>query len=314
MKINVIKGKELTDELITNWLGIQKNNQNLANPFFCPHFTSAVSFVRDDIYVGIIEEDNNICGFFPFQYDKNKRGMPVGKGISDYQGLIIPNDRVSWNAKELLKKCGLQSWEFDHLIMTQHLFHPYHNVKTVSPIIDLKNGFEDYKNEKFKQGNKQVIKAYKRLRQLNREVGKVHFEASVDDKTILYKLMRWKSAQHVRTSVFDHFSQKWMVELFEYLHNIKTPDFSGLLSVLFVNKKPIAIHMGICSRTVWHFWFSSFDRAYSKYSPGIILRLKMAESAESLGISMLDMGKVIYPYKRRFMNNSIPIAEGVVTL
>jgi CelD/BcsL family acetyltransferase involved in cellulose biosynthesis len=45
------------------------------------------------------------------------------------------------------------------------------------------------------------------------------------------------------------------------------------------------------SKTLWHYWFTAYDPAFAKYSPGTILLLQMAERASELGISAIDMGR-----------------------
>jgi CelD/BcsL family acetyltransferase involved in cellulose biosynthesis len=52
----------------------------------------------------------------------------------------------------------------------------------------------------------------------------------------------------------------------------------------------------------------------ARYSPGLILLLKMAEHAPSLGVRTIDLGKGMSLYKKRLMNASIPLAHGSVEL
>jgi CelD/BcsL family acetyltransferase involved in cellulose biosynthesis len=74
----------------------------------------------------------------------------------------------------------------------------------------------------------------------------------------------------------------------------------------------VAAHFGMRSRNIWHYWFPAFDPAYEKFSPGITLLLKMAQAAQGLGISVIDLGKGNQAYKQRLMNRAIPLAEGFV--
>ena len=63
-----------------------------------------------------------------------------------------------------------------------------------------------------------------------------------------------------------------------------------------------------------HSWFPAYDPALGKYSPGLILLLRMAEHAQANGIRKIDLGKGINEYKQRFMNTSCQLANGSVEL
>jgi CelD/BcsL family acetyltransferase involved in cellulose biosynthesis len=313
MKVTVIKGTELTPELVRIWLYIQEVEQDLSSPFFCPQFTSAVASVREDTYVGVIENENKVVGFFPFQKERGTDvGKPIGAGMSDYQGLLV-NKGFDLDVIELLRCCGLRIWKFDHLITTQKHFEPFFILRTESPIISLSNGHDNYKLEKRKSGTKQIVQVERRLRQLKREMSLIRFETHVDDLFALHKLIKWKSEQSSSIFGYDDFGVKWIRELLEHIHSIKDENFSGLLSVLYCGDKPIAAHMGMISKYVWHWWVAGYDRSYSRYSPGLILLLKMIETTEKMAIKIVDLGKGLYHYKKRFMNDTIPLAEGFVS-
>src|SRR4030095_7972739 len=66
------------------------------------------------------------------------------------------------------------------------------------------------------------------------------------------------------------------------------------------------------SRFIWHYWFPAYDPQFARYSPGLILLLKMAEHAPHIGLRTIDLGTGLTLYKRRLMNASISVAEGSV--
>ena len=59
----------------------------LVSPYFCPEFTQAVGDVREDAFVGIVEDAGEFVGFFPFQRRALGVGKPIAGPLSDYQGL-----------------------------------------------------------------------------------------------------------------------------------------------------------------------------------------------------------------------------------
>jgi CelD/BcsL family acetyltransferase involved in cellulose biosynthesis len=66
------------------------------------------------------------------------------------------------------------------------------------------------------------------------------------------------------------------------------------------------------SRTIWHYWFPAYAPQFAKYSPGLLLLLKMCQHAPQIGLRTIDLGTGMTLYKRRLMNASVPVAEGSV--
>jgi CelD/BcsL family acetyltransferase involved in cellulose biosynthesis len=98
------------------------------------------------------------------------------------------------------------------------------------------------------------------------------------------------------------------------IHRTQNEDFSGALSLLYAGDRMIAGHFGMRSDSVWHYWFPAYDAMLAKYSPGIVLLLKMIEHACEAGISTIDLGKGMSPYKKRFMNAQVDVSSGSVEL
>lgn len=312
MKISIIPGKSLTPEHLLLWSHFQQANPDLASPYFCPEYTSAVAAVRDDVWVGLLEEAGAIVGFFPFERGKLPIGRPVGYALCDYQGLIV-KPGLNWDAAELLRGCGLSIWNFDNLIASQLPFQPFHKLKTESLIIDLSGGYKAYDTEQRANSN-WIQQASRKMRKFEREVGTLRFETHVADTSLLQLMMSWKSEQYAQLGTFDRFKIEWMVRLISRLHVTQSETFAGMLSVLYVGDEVAALHFGMRSTSVWHYWFPSYNHQFQQYSPGLILLLKMIESAEDLGIQMIDLGKGDESYKQRVSNGVIPLAEGSVEL
>jgi CelD/BcsL family acetyltransferase involved in cellulose biosynthesis len=65
--------------------------------------------------------------------------------------------------------------------------------------------------------------------------------------------MRWKSKQYQESGGADPFSFSWVVKIVEKIHSMQGGSFAGVLSVLYAADKPIAAHLGMRSKTVWHY-------------------------------------------------------------
>ncbi|HKP73414.1 MAG TPA: GNAT family N-acetyltransferase [Pyrinomonadaceae bacterium] len=313
MDIEVIGGNELTAGQQQLWSRLQRADESLASPYFSAQFTRAVAAVRDDLFVGVLKDGGETVGFFPFQRDETRAGRPAGDRFSDYHG-IIAREPGDWTAEDLLDGCGLVRWDFKHLIASQRLFQKYHSRQTASPALDLSQGYEAYAEAQRRGGSQLIKKIETCRRKFEREVGALRFESHVADGEVLRELVEGKSAQLTRTGKEDSFSWGWTRRLLELIHATQEEDFAGMLSVLCAGDEVVAAHMGMRSRSVWHYWFPCYSRKFSRYSPGLILLLEMARSAESLGVRLIDLGRGDDLYKRRFMNAATTIAEGAVAL
>lgn len=313
MKLTLINGRELSAEEAQLWSNIQQRHFAFASPYFSPQFTSAVAEARNDVYIGLLQIDGKIVGFFPFQSKNMRLGRPVGGRLSDYQGVVVPDD-VEWTAQELIQGCNLEHWEFNHLIASQEPFKPYHQQLHTSPAVNISRGYEAYAS----QCRSRRFKALKRIgvlkRKLEHEYGPLRYEAHVSDTRELRRLIECKSAQYRKRGSIDVFEWRWAVELIERIHSTQTKNFAGMLSTIYAGDELVASHMGMRSRRVWHYWFPCYNIKFASYSPGLILLLEIIRSAEQLGIRLIDLGRGSHAYKNRFANFSTPIAQGLVTV
>ncbi|MGP4090252.1 GNAT family N-acetyltransferase, partial [Streptomyces sp. KR55] len=150
-------------------------------------------------------------------------------------------------------------------------------------------------------------------RKLGRDAGEVVYVHDERDPAALRTLMDWKSAQYRRTGRSDRFAHDWIIRLVEQLFHTRSQPFAGILSVLYADGKPIAAHFGLRSERVLACWFPAYDPAYSKYSPGLVLHLRMAEAAAADGIAYLDLGRGQKEYKDSLKTREIQVFEGWVT-
>ncbi len=316
MKVTVLPACELTSDLAALWSRLQAADPALASPFFSPEFTAAVSRVRTDVYVGILEEEGEVVGFFPFQRDAAGAGAAVGLGLNDFQGVVAaPGAR--WSAGELLRGCGVSRWTFDDLPVEQEPFHPYHEATYESPYLDLSSGHAAYVLERRHAGSGLFGQLARKRRKLESEVGPLRFEAHIGDPGVLQRMMRWKSDQYRRTGSYDRFAIPWMTALLEILAATRGESFAGELSALYAGDEIAALHMGLRFARRWHWWFPTFNRRLHRYSPGLLLLQQIAEHAAAAGVERLDLGRDGTPrpsaYKRSLASGCVQVAAGCAT-
>lgn len=308
---------ELTGADQAAWTALQSQaaslgSPQLANPFLTPEFALAVGRCRSGVRIAVVREGGQPVAFLPFQHSTLGVGRAIGLGVSDAQGLVHRPD-FRWDARDLLRACGLSVLEFDHLVAGQGPFENGSLTPHASPVIDVDQGYETYLEGLRAQSPKFLRTTLAKERKLGRNVGPVRYVHDERDPAALRTLAQWKSAQYRRTGRSDRFAQAWIVQLVRELFHTRTDSFAGLLSVLYAGEKPIAAHFGPRTGSVLSCWFPAYDPDYSKYSPGLVLHLRMAEAAAAASMAYLDMGRGKAEYKDSLKTRELRVAEGWVT-
>ncbi|MFD8994091.1 GNAT family N-acetyltransferase [Streptomyces abikoensis] len=317
MDISVYRPGELTAADRAAWSAMQARavedgSPQLANPFLAPEFALAVGRCRRGIRIAVVREEGEPVAFFPFQRTSMGVGRAIGLGVSDAQGLVH-RPGFQWDTRELLLACGLSLWEFDHLIEGQKPFEVAASGSFASPVIDVDQGYERYLAALRKQSPKFTRTTLAKERRLGRDMGEVRYVHDERDPAMLRVLTGWKSAQYRRTGRADRFARPWIAHLVEQLFHTRTESFAGLLSVLYAAGRPVAAHFGLRSSTVLACWFPAYDPEFSRYSPGLILHMRMAEGAAAQGLAYLDLGRGGKAYKDSLKTRELSVSEGWVT-
>lgn len=309
----LIAAHELDATLIDAWRSIQAKDHALSSPYFCPEFTQAVSQVRDDVRVVVIEDAGRPVGFFPHQRSAFGRGGPVGGPLSDYHGVIAePNS--AWDLRALMRAAKLSVWTFDHLVGDIGKFDAYVTARATSPQINLTPGYQQYAQGRRDAGSDYIKKTEGLARKLGREFGELHFTLHETKSGALDQLIRWKRDQYRGAKLTDVFGVPWTGKLLARIAHARSAGFSGVCSVLRVGDRIVAAHLGMRCREVLHYWFPAYDSEFAKFSTGIILLLRMAETLAGDGVRTIDLGKGDAQYKQRLMTGAVELREGAVEL
>jgi CelD/BcsL family acetyltransferase involved in cellulose biosynthesis len=310
MRVSLALPRELGQHEVSRWRALQESSSAFDNPFLSPEFTITVGELRDVVQVAVIYDGPEIVGFFPFERHPMGIGKPVAAGLTDAQGLVHAKD-VEFDARRLIKDCGLNVYEFDHLVSGQPLLSDRHE-RYPSPIIDLREGYAAYTATLKEQSGKTYKSTLAKSRKLQREAGTLRHDYAVTDLAPLHTLLGWKTDQYRRTGRTDRFAYRWIVELVERLLATQSETFAGVLDMVYVDDNPVAGHFGVRTRTTLAGWFPAYDTQYAKFSPGLIHHLAMAERAAAAGIEVIDMGRGDKEYKDKLKNGELEVAEGRV--
>lgn len=312
MNISVVRPGDLGDAERARWRELQKADPSLDNPFLSIEFALAMDRLRDYVRVAVIEDGGKIAGFFPYERHSFGIGKPLGGFLTTCHGLIsLPDLKV--DAKALLRACKLSVYDFDHLVAGQPTFAPFETDVRPAPIMDFTNGFEAWLDQVKLNSPKNLKTVRYKERKFGREQGGLRFTwASADDEE-LRTLLAWKSDQYRRTGRVDRFAQPWIVELINQMHQERSEDFSGVLTMLYAGDVPVAGHFGLRTATTLVGWFPAYDTEFARYSPGIVHHLQMAEHAALAGLHQVDMGKGGKEYKDWLKSGELLVSEGRVS-
>jgi CelD/BcsL family acetyltransferase involved in cellulose biosynthesis len=311
MNITVIRPEQLNGNQVDRWHQLRSCNSALASPFFTSAFILAVNAERGNVFVAVIEDSGTAVGFFPFERTGSRVGRPVGGPVSDYHGLIA-SPHVKITPTELLSACEISRWPFDHLVDPGGIFAESVEVHACSRYVDLSQGYHAYIQERRQAKSDLISQTLRKEKKFVKDHEQLRFVFHQPDKAVLETLIRWKSEQYHRTNTVDIFSVPWTGSLLRRLLNQPTEDLQAVLSVLYAGDKIAAVHYGLRSQHVLHSWLPAYDIAFSRYSPGALLTLKMLEHCASVGINSFDFGKGTESYKKEFTPLSVPLGEGCV--
>ena len=301
----------LGPEELARWEAVRQRIPELSSPFLSPAFTSIVAQARPEVYVAVLETDEHELGFFPFERGRLGRGLPVGSILSDFHGAIMPLES-SFDARRLIRACGLKTWEFHNVLAAQAAFVPFHHNRDDSWQIDLSRGGDSYLRELEDRHHGTLGRLRRKARKLERACGPIRLVVHSGDPADLETLFRWKSDQYARTGAVEILKLDWVRQVLQATQQAQAADYAGVLTLLYAGDRPVAAHLGMRSGPVMHSWFQAYDPALGAASPGLILLRELLGRAEAEGITRIDLGVGDYPFKQLFANRSASVAVGSV--
>ncbi len=309
MKARVIRPQELDAGALARWRTMIDGAPLYRNPFYAPEFTRAVADARQDAYVAVIEDAGETVGFFPFHKLRGGVAKPIGGPISDYQGPIFAAGFAP-DPQGLLKACGLASYDFNHLPLAMQNFADLSYARSRSPHVDLSDGYETYANGQSKSWRSAMKAMRRRWRKTEREIGPIRFtyHDAADDIYDRHKGM--KNKLYEKLGVRSVLDAPWVAAVLDSIRKTQTPEFAGVMTTVHAGEKLMAAHFGMRSRTVWHWWFSSYDLETANYGSGIILIHEALRCANDHGLDIIDFGRGEAEYKTTFSNGATPLCEG----
>jgi CelD/BcsL family acetyltransferase involved in cellulose biosynthesis len=308
MRVTVLRPGDLGPEQARRWAEFQHVSPVMLSPFLSLAFAQAVGRHRPGARVAVVEEAGEIQAFLPFELVSRTMAVPIGSPMNDLHGFIHSGAVI--DARSVVKQAGLRGWRFGQAPAGQDALVPYHYAGTAADAsaIDLSGGYESYFASRTKSLSTKITR---QRRSLARRVGPVSLEwQSARPGESLRQLIAWKSGKYHGTKTL--FSDPSASRILEQAGSAENEYCRGIVSVLRAGQRPVAINLGLTGPRGLTGWFAAYDPELSRFSPGTMLVLAVAEEAASRGITYFDLGYGQDSYKLRLANTSYPVAGGAV--
>lgn len=308
MRVTVVRPGELGPEEARLWAKFQQLSPVTLNPFLSLAFAQAVDRFRQKARVAVIEEEGKIEAFLPFELASRTIAVPIGSPMNDLQGFV--HSGLPIDARQVIKRAGLRGWRFGQVPAEQRALIPHHyeGAVTQAPAIDLSDGYESYFSARSKS---LTTKKMRQRRSLERQFGTVSLEwQSSGPQESLRQLVAWKASKYHGTEKLV--SDPTALRILEELGSADDEHCRGVVSVLRADQRPVAINLGMTGPRGLTGWFAAYDAELSRFSPGTLLILAVAEQAAAQGLGYYDLGYGQDSYKFRLANTSYSVAGGAV--
>lgn len=302
-----VRASDLTDHDVALWHTMQAETPAFRSPLLSPEFARAVASVRDDVRVLVVRRSGKTVGFLPVHIRPGAFARPAGAPFSDYSALIthpLPGLRIG----EVLKAAGINSYQAIGLVDPYNVFGEMPGAENDEAFaIDMSQG--EASNNAFK-------KLLKNIRRLTRHIEEAHgplsFVVGDRDPARFETMIRLKRQQTRDTGLHDFLAADWVQHLFKNLQAAPESGLHGFMLTLMTGDTPILYHFGVRLGDRAHPWVSSYDPAFSTFSPGQLFLNLCPEPLREAGVNYYDLSTGDQKYKAIFSNTTFPVRHARV--
>lgn len=298
---DTVSASSLTARDVALWRGMQAVTPAFASPLLSPDFVQAIAAVRSDVRIAVFKKNGRTVGFLPIHVRPGRFARPVGAPFSDYSALITfpePHIRIG----DALRTAGIQRYQAIGLIDPYGVFGDCPGGETDEAHgIDLSSGMANNANKKLQKNIRRIT------RHLEEAHGEVRIVAGDRTRTTFDAMIDWKRRQTRETGLHDFVAAPWVQKMLGRLFEADTDGLHGFMVTLMAGDTPVLAHYGIRLGDRAHPWISSYDPAFSTFSPGQIFLNGLQEPLEAAGVRYYDLSTGQQAYKAIFSNTSFAV-------
>jgi CelD/BcsL family acetyltransferase involved in cellulose biosynthesis len=291
----------------TAWDAFQNGDPALASPYFSRAFMDAMAGIRRDVRVICARDAHGPAAFLPLHLGSFGHARPLGGPLGDHHGLIA-RPGCTIDLVDLLRRAGVGVYDFHGALGTQAAFKSSAAFTDGSWVMDLSKGYDAFVEAR----SAIEPKAFRNIRSRRRKIDEAGavFRLRDDRDGVFERALKWKSAQYVASRHFDVFSVSWTRNLLSRLISDPQPGCAGLISSLEIGGELAAIHVGMRSADVLHYWFPVYDPEFSKFGPGLALLMEICHAVSEDGVSEVHLGPGDYDFKAHLSSWQMPLVSG----
>jgi len=309
MAYELVRPSELSLADRAAWRDFTACDPTLGSPYFSLEFAQCCEEARSDTRVLVQRRRGQATGFLPMHVGRVGYARPLGGPLGDVQGVIAAPGEV-FAITEALGAVHIPVFNFESALASQAAFRDHQTGCTGSWIIDLSAGYDAWREGRKAIAPKVIRNLDSRRRRMERVEGGFSFVMADQRPDAFETMIAWKRDQYHRTHVFDVFSVNWTRKLLAAILRRESEHFMGLLSTLNINGEIAAVHVGMASDRVCHYWFPAYNADYSRLSPGILMIEEMAQTAAMMGLEAMELGPGDYAFKKDLASYQTGLASG----
>lgn len=306
LNVTAVKPIDLSRAEREAWQSFVDADPALASPYFSLGFLDAVSAARRDTRVLVARQRGTVRAFLPLHAGLMGHARPLAGPLGDHHGLIAAPG-IDLDLGEMLKAGAVGLFSFYGALGGQAPFRSHALQRDGSWVIDLSAGYDAFVEARATIDAKVFRNLRARRRKLESAEGGFEFRIQDDRPDVLQTALAWKSAQYRRTGVFDAFSVRWTVDL---LNSIKADDCRLQVSSLEIGGRLAAVHVGMRTDRVLHYWFPVYDPEFSGFGPGLALLMDICQAMAKEGVAEVHLGPGDYEFKAQLASWQIGLVSG----
>ena len=307
--VSVKRPSELSASEQDAWRIFVQADPALCSPYFALEFAQCCEEARSDTRVLVASRRGQPIAFLPLQTGRVGFARPLAGPLSDVHGVIAePGFHI--DPKDVLGRANIPVFQFHGALASQAGFRSGARDVEGSWVLDLSQGYASWEASRQQLAPKAMRNLRARRRRLEELAGGFSFVIADAGETALQTLLRWKSEQYRRTGVFDAFSVPWIRNLLEAVLRRQSDLFTGVCSSLYINGEIAAVHVGMATEKLCHYWFPAYDPDFAHFSPGLLLLLESARYTPALGHDGIELGPGGYGFKKDLGSYQVGLVAG----